>query len=504
MYLSRRNFLRSTGLALSTGVAAASEVGDIPTSHRKRPNVVFILTDQHNVRGLGCYGGPDVETPVLDGLAGDGVRFDRAYCQVPVCVPNRSGIFTGRYPQTLGTYTNSCPPSLAEPMLPWYLAHAGYVTGGFGKTHFSHNEERGFMETDITFQNYNAFLATRGIESAFPNPPTPDEWPFCGYVGDSPIPAELSFANWVTHNGIEFLRKHTEEPFFLYLGYYGPHPPYQAPKPYADRYDARTLTLPPRYTQAQQEKRPKLMRGFQHLTESQLRATLRQYYGLCTHIDENIGRLLTELDALGLEEDTLVVFSTDHGNHLGSYNRIGKTWTLHDSCLRVPLLMRWPGHIPAGHVVNGMVQSIDILPTILELAGLDAPDTVQGESRAAEARGQCEGGRDAVFAGTWNNVDPADRSKTAWGQQCIRTRTHKLITWTTGERELYDLLKDPWEYDNIADTPEAAPVQARLQQELLTWWLQVQDRTVSHGKFPTADRDAIEEHLAFGRRVKGG
>jgi arylsulfatase A-like enzyme len=428
-------------------------------------------------------------------MASDGVLFENAFCQVPVCVPNRSAIFTGRYPTTLGTYTNACPPPLEEPMLPWYLAQAGYATGAFGKTHFSHNEQRGFMETDVSFQEYNAYLAKHGIESDFPNPPTPNQWRFCGYVGDSPIPTEHSFATWVTNNGIDFASRHKDEPFFLYLGYYGPHPPYQAPKPFAGRYAPEDLFLPPRLSEEQQAKQPSIMQNFSGLTEEQLRATLQQYYGLCTHIDEQIGRLQAHLEDLGLAEDTLIVFSADHGNHLGSWNRFGKTWTLHDSCMRVPLFMRWPGGLPQDKRVDGMVQSIDITPTILDMAGVAVPARMQGESRAPMAAGETQSGREAVFSSTWSKPVPGEPGKTHWGRMCIRTATHKLITWTTGERELYDLDQDPWEYDNVAGDTEYAEVENHLAADLLTWWLTSQDRVGHNRRHPTASKELIDERL---------
>lgn len=508
--VSRRSFLQSSGAGLAAAyygsqpVAAQSPSSNAKKPGTSRPNIIFILTDQHHLRGLGCYGGPDVRTPNLDRLAGEGIRFDQAYCQVPVCVPNRSAIFTGRYPHILRTYTNRCPPPVEEPMLPWYLMKAGYTTGGYGKTHFSHNHERGFMETDISVDNYNAFLAAHDVKHEYPWPITDKKWHYCGYVGDSPIPAELSWANWVTNNGIGFVERHKQEPFFLYLGYYGPHPPYQAPKPYADMYDPDSLFLPPRFTDEQKKRRPQYMRNAKNLTEEQLREVVRQYYGLCTHIDECIGRLVDRLDELGLSDNTLIVFSADHGNHLGSYNRMGKTWTLHDSCLRVPWMMRLPGRIPSGQASDAMIQSIDLLPTMLDFAQVDIPERVQGQSRAAIARGEDGKGHDAIFSGTWSGPDPVAEGKLRWGQQCIRTPSHKLITWTTGEQELYDFADDPWEYNNLAGEPEMRDVQYELQQRLATWWLNSQDRVAADHRHPTISRELINERIEFAKSLRRG
>jgi arylsulfatase A len=392
------------------------------------PNVVLIMTDDQGWFDVGFNGNPHVKTPALDRLASEGVRFTRFYAE-PVCTPTRAGLMTGRrFPRTgaIDTYMGRDTMSAGEITLGQVFQGRGYRTGIFGKWHLGryrkyHPTRRGFDEF-LGFWQY-------GFINRYDDP---DEL----FWGDRPVVATGYISDVLTDAAIGFLRSHRERPFFLYVPYNAPHSPYLVPDEEIEPYLAAGLPL--------QEAR---------------------IYGMVTRLDRNIGRLLEAIDALGLRDDTLVLFLTDNGG-VSRYFKAGlrgNKASVYEGGIRVPLVARLPGRFPAGASVEAMGHVTDLFPTLCELIGAEVP-----KDRAIDGRSllklMTEGDGPSPhehLSHQWTRVRPdPDRN---WAAQDGR---FKLV-----EGALYDLDSDPGETRDVAaEHPEVA---RRLRAAFLEWFADV-------------------------------
>lgn len=348
MEITRRGFL---GSALATAALWAVQAR---AAAKRPPNVILILTDDQGSRDLGCYASPDLDTPNLDALADRGVRFTQFYVGAPVCSPSRAALLTGRCPRRAGLTTNAggkvgLPPE--EITLAERLKEAGYRTALFGKWHLGELPEmsplaQGFDEffghKVGCIDNYSHFFYWQG-------PNRHDMWRNDAetheYDGQY-------FPDLVVGEAVRFLEENRDRPFFLYLPLNAPHYPVQPP----DR----------------------LRQRYAHLPEPR-----RSYAAFVSMIDEKVGEVVAKVDELGLREDTLIVFLSDHGHSVEERNHFGggdpgplrgHKFTLWEGGIRVPAIVSWPGRIPEGEVRDAVASSMDILPTVLEYAGLDPGD----------------------------------------------------------------------------------------------------------------------------------
>jgi arylsulfatase A-like enzyme len=372
------------------------------------PNVLWITTDQHTFRALGCAEGPpdDIETPNIDRLAGDGVFFERAYSPSPVCGPARASLFTGCYPQEAGTEGNNGAPEDGVRTLPELLREGGYHTSLVGKLHFTPKTgDHGFVHKrlhDAMYDRYRPeepwtsdyveWLADERFEGDIERVidiANEDEESFhergnlYRFLMGSNWRTEAEHSNtWVADETVEYLREHREDPFFCFASFFGPHQPMHAPGRWADMYDPEDVDLPPEFDQSREKpsaavkrERGRIFRYYDRhdWPESRYREVLAAYYGQVSMIDHNVGRILDTLEAEGLAEDTIVVFTADHGDHAGQLGWFGKS-TMYETSVRVPLIVSDPWGASGArtdHVVNNM----GLFQTVLDRCGVDYRDT---------------------------------------------------------------------------------------------------------------------------------
>jgi len=451
MTLSRRQLLQLPAL-LPLLPRMSSEAPE-------RPNLVFILADQHNARALSCYGHSVVQTPNLDRLAAGGVRFENAFCTTPQCDPARLSIQTGRYARSHGVVLNRVPYRGQDEFLPQAFQRSGYATFAVGKRPHVASAER------FGFDRWSGFTLYRREHGKSGWQPKPDDRlpvDLYGSVGPSPYPNERHPAGHWTSKAIEFLREKRKQPFVLWLSYYGPHTPIVPSEPFASLYDPAELELPPNFTTSGGPAELLKLRERQAISPELHKRVLANYLGLVTQIDFNVGRVLDELDSLGVTRNTIVVYVSDHGEMMAEHGGWTKAALLYDSLVRVPLIVRYPEALPAGRVEQALVSTIDLKPGLMRLAKLE------GNSEATPAEGHdlfdVEHGREEIFA---EFGDPAAKE---WHCLMVRTRTHKYVRHTipTGHtEEFFDLQEDPWEKHNLVS--QGGEVLAMLRQKLANW-----------------------------------
>jgi arylsulfatase A-like enzyme len=462
-------------LAASTTLAAQAER---PRARNEtHSNILFLMADEFRHDCLGSAGHSLVRTPNLDRLAREGIRFSRAYTASPVCSPSRATLFTGRYPQIHGVIQNGMALAAGEIGLPELLKHYGYASGMVGKLHLPPGQW--FTPALITAggrgAEYEQFLQEKvpgfkGISNTAAKPETligPPRTPL--RIGTSVLPEALYEEAWVADRAIEFLRaqKDGSRPWFLFVSMLKPHSEFVIPEPYATMYKPEEMPLPASFradARPPDEAWGRNERAFIRDPEV-MRAVIAHYYGAIALVDRHMGRVLDELERLGMARDTIVVFTADHGNMLGERNRMFKG-VMYESSARVPLLFRAPGRIRPGQVSDQLLDNSTVMPTLLELAGIPIPAGIQGRSLVPATRGERIAGaaysvlhHRMVRRGDWKLIDP-----------------HKA---TGAAPELYNLARDPAERHNLYGRTEAAgPLSGRAIQEaqrsltgaLEAWW----------------------------------
>lgn len=349
----------------------------------KRPNVLLITTDQQRHDALGAAGDPFIRTPVLDCLCAEGTRFDRCYTPSPVCVPARHALLSGLLPHRTGCVNNGGRFPEGTPTLMELLADAGYITHGVGKMHFSPpRRSMGFHSMELSEEvpgraeqdDYLTFLHGRGFGHVHEPHGVRSDMYYIPQV--SQLPAQLHTTAWTADRAAAFLRGHDQSrPFFLWTSFIKPHPPFDPPVPWNKLY--RTVDMPrpfrPEHSRELQtwwmrhQNRYKYREGG---PDDTLARTIRAaYYACVSFIDHHVGRILSVLASAGLARNTLVIFTSDHGELLGDYGSWGKRSFL-DPSARVPLILRWPEGVAAGTVSSEPVSLLDILPTALGAAGV--------------------------------------------------------------------------------------------------------------------------------------
>ncbi len=458
--ISRRRFLRNSSIAaLALGLPFQAQAA------QSKPNVLFIMTDQHNAHCLGCYGHAVVKTPAMDRIAREGVLFENALCQTGQCVPSRYAIWTGRYPRSTGTYANKMGQNAAEDTVADLFKPHGYVCGTIGKHHMLMNEENANHGFDVVFTGDGA--RRFALEGDFL--PREESQPGRSNCGVSAASNDEHQAGVITAKAIEFLNENKDRPFVLWYSFQGPHSPICPSRPWAEMYDPETLELPPNHKYEYDLKNPKMANG---LSKSGAfskpiyhKMTLAYYLGYVSQIDYNIGRVLDELDKLGLAENTIVVYTADHGEFASEHGGWTKTMCGFDAILRVPMMIRFPGRIPAGMRRVEMAESINLLPTLMDYAGVPIPEKIDGRSFRPLIEGTAADWPE--FAISESGGDPKLNGL------AIRTATLKYMAYRSENEtiyeQLYDLQADPWEMKNIAADPARAADLERMKSLLAEW-----------------------------------
>ena len=449
----------------------------------ERPNILLLYTDQQRWDALGVNGNREIRTPHLDRLAGEGLNFDRHFVQNPVCMPSRVSFLTGQYPSTLGIFRNGVPVPEGTVALPRLIENYGYARANIGKLHFLPHANRdhreihpgyGFDHLEISDEPgcyedaYRAWVRHKApdqMDFISPGlPPAAETWyttmgirdgiqhPEARFVKEARVflgRSDLTHSAFVAEQTMAYIRRHREDPFLCIAGFYSPHSPWIAPQEFLDLYDPETFTLPvfPPEVDAKRSE------GF--CSDDELRSVRHGYYAMVSEVDHHVGRIMACLDELGISENTIVLFTSDHGEWLGDHLRYGKGYPGDDPISRVPLIARWPEGISApGRTVHGIVEAVDVLPTLLECAGIPVPYHVQGRSfRAIMEDREAEGRRSALTE--------------MQGAKALRTERYRYIVGADGVDTLYDLSEDPGEYRNVAEDSGYMPVLAELRRELL-------------------------------------
>jgi len=462
-------------------------------------NLLFITTDQQRWDSLPCYGLDFMRTPALDRLAREGLVFENCVVPAPICVPYRAAILSGQYPSTTGVLGNSHWLPDHVPTWPGLIGATGRRTAAIGKMHFNPWDDLGGFDERIIAEDkrhvylpddHVQFLKAHGLDRPHPTsnpgyfetlgaPVTPREKRFHidGYVGDQA-------AAWLEGNG--------QVPFALWVSFAGPHDPYDPPEEMADLYYDAPIPAPVGSPDELIHKPPAQRgRGKNSLDNSMFRLDLSQatsehyrrwrahYYANITLVDEGIGKILTALEANGLLDETMIIFTSDHGDALGDHGLPFKNF-FYDSMVHVPLIIRGPD-VPQGERCPALVSSLDLVPFFYHLCEIDPPVTLPGQNLSTLINDPQATIREVVFSETL-------------GRAMVQTRGHKYAHYTDGSAELYDLTADPHEITNLAGDPHYAETELRLKGLLLEHWLEnqvYQAQAVSRPQHPL--RVALEE-----------
>ncbi|MCB1741329.1 MAG: sulfatase-like hydrolase/transferase [Gammaproteobacteria bacterium] len=465
-------------------------------SERSRPNILWYCTDQQRFDTIGALGNDLVSTPTIDRLVREGVAFTRAYTQSPICTPSRASFLSGYYPSTVHVNRNGNETFPARPKLvPRLLADAGYDCGLIGKLHLTSAYRRQELRTDDGYRFFKWSHAPR------------DNWPrghdYADWVREQGadlgvlcnefdgIPAELHQTTWASERAIEFISRSRAEPWLLSINVYDPHPPFNPPRAYRELFDPARMPDPlfrdsdlrtqaslavldfqsrvrdpreldihdPVIPVAQEPGyRPGPERGPGPRDAWTLKAW---YYAMIKLIDDQLARIIDCLHATGQAEDTVIIFTTDHGETLGDHGLIEKGCRFYEGLVHVPLVMCWPGQFKAGLRCDGLVELQDQAPTILELAGLQPAQTMQGRSLLPILRGESDAGAHREFVRS-EYYDAIWMEDASYATMYFDGR-FKIIAYHNHDLgELYDLSEDPGEFVNLWDEPDCLGLKARL------------------------------------------
>jgi uncharacterized sulfatase len=456
----------ATWLCLAgTFVGSAQSTSARPAAGRT--NVLLIMADDLN-NDLGTYGHPLVKTPHLDRLAARGVRFDRAYNQFPLCNPSRASLMTGLRPDTIRVYDLVTEFRTAIPnavTLPQMFKRRGYVAARVGKIyHYGNPGQIGTSGLDDG-PSWDAVVNPRGIDKD-EEPVLTNLTPGRGLGASlsyyaSPAPDDQHTDGKVASETIALLEKHKDRPFFIAAGFYRPHCPFIAPKKYFDLYPPDRIAMPAFGREALSGAPAAAFNAAAwNVDEKGQREVIRAYYASISFLDAQVGRLLDALDNLQLADNTIVVFMSDHGYHLGD----GGQWmkqTLFERSARAPFIIAGPGVTARGRGSSRVVEFIDLYPTLAELAAAEPPRGLQGRSLAPLLRDP-----DAVWAHPALTQVRRGAAENTFMGYSVRTDRWRYTEWDDGKRgvELYDEIADPAERRNLATSPEHKATVVELQQ----------------------------------------
>lgn len=452
------------------------------------PNIVFIICDQMRGDAFGAAGNSNARTPNIDYLAENGIVFPNNFANNPVCLPSRISMFSGLYPSRTGVLCNKHPGEWLkfEGSLPWYFKQAGYRTGYIGKNHtYEKSELANFDHLSIRareeFRAYSKYV--------------PPFW-----HSDIFWPEEDCNPGKNTSDAVDFINSSTPgEPFFLHISYFDPHPPYMAPSEYTSLYCSEDMILPeyidPGKLGDRLAQHQKALR-YDQISESDLKETMRYYHASVEWgVDHQIGIILNALKEKGVAENTILVFTSDHGDFMGEHHMVRKAMFLYDALLHVPMIWYAPGLIKKGLSPDNMTQNVDIFPTLLEFAGIDIPENVDGRSLKTIMEGQVPVDDDFIVCasaaysdlpeGYWENPEPYYNPESnvpfhtrvediTWKPEhrtaMARTRNWKLIISETHKPELYKMDGGHIERQDLYGELQYRDISEQLEQKIRASW----------------------------------
>lgn len=485
--INRRAFMATTGAAF-LAASARSAHGENVTS---QPNVLVIITDQQRAECLGAAGNPDVLTPSIDGLSKDGVLFENCFCPYPVCTPSRYSVISGMYVHEHQGWSNRCTLRPDIETFPKMLRAAGYKTKCVGKMHYTPTYlDVGFDEMELSEQNgmgrwdddYHRALMAEGLvnasdiedqERAYRKDAREEYWDYFGAL-PSNLPREWHTTQWTGDRSVDSIQRWDGGGNCLVTSFVKPHHPFEPPADMCDAYDPAKLELLPGWSDDVPDHNYALSKGYfdnKKLSIDALRHVMAYYYANISHIDEQVGRMVSLLKQKNLYDNTMIVFLSDHGEYLGHHHMLLKGNYAYDPLARVPLITKFPGQRRAGSRESGQVSLIDVAPTVMNACGIAPAASMHGLDLANEGAG-----REIAFL-------ESHGGKIAMA----RTSDHKLIVDTRIDSSLlYDLKADPEEKRNLSASEDHREVAESLHGAIEDW------RPLDVDGTPYLDYDAPE------------
>ncbi len=467
----------------------------------KKPNILWITSDQQHYSTIGCMDSR-IHTPNLDRLSNEGTTFTRAYCPNPTCTPTRASLITGQYPSQHGAWTLGTKLPESAKTIGEYLGNESYKTALIGKAHFQptksteeysslesmpllqdldfwrsfEDEFYGFQRVELARNHTNEFLVGQHY-ALWMEEKGYDNWReyFLGPTGTMDpeerynwkIPEEIHYDAWIAERTNALIEEYREEekPFFIWSSFFDPHPDYFAPSPWDTMYDDVELEVPT-IVQGEHNKNPEHFRMTQDkeadfsdyketgfychgmhphtkVTEEMAKKNMSVYYGMVSLMDKYIGKILDKLDECGLAENTVVVFTTDHGHFFGQHGLHAKGPFMYEDMIKIPFIARYPNHIPAGVKSTSMQSLVDVAPTCMEYCGLSVPNTMSGKSQK----------------GVWNGEKREVRKHIICEHHHEPTKVHLktyvderykiTVYYNSQDGEIFDLEQDPNEVNNL-------------------------------------------------------
>ena len=496
---------------------------------KKSPNILLITSDQHHYNAIGAKD-PELKTPALDRLCSEGTRFERAYCCNPTCTPTRASIITGMYPSQHGAWSLGTKLFEDVPTVSGILKENGYYTGLVGKAHFQPVASKKGMESiecqptlrDLDFWrnfkgpwygfdhvetarmhacehlvggHYAIWMEEKGFKNwkdYFEDyPPNAEKCARLRSDRHWKLPEEYHYTTWTGERSIAQINQAVKEdkPFFIWSSFHDPHPPYLVPEPWASMYDPAKMR-PGKITHGEHDKNPEHFRKTQendpeywkHVTrdegavhgaashlrdEEELKKDIAVYFGMISFMDYQIGLILDELDRLGIAENTLVVFTTDHGHFLGQHGLTAKAIHHYEDLIKIPFITRWKNRIPAGKVSEALQNLVDLAPTFLSVSDIEVPGIMTGLDQTP-----CWTEEKDIRKGS---VTENHHGYRKFHLRSYVNRRYKITVYRNGnEGELFDLEKDPGELCNLWDDPSSLPLKTQILHEFMQATLQME------------------------------
>lgn len=473
---SRRDFMRTALGVTSLGLVRMSVLGADLNPHRTRPNVLYVFSDMQRATSIGCYGDPNVRTPTLDAFSKQGARFDAAMSNTPVCCPHRACLMTGLYSHHHGVVSNKVNFIRKARGIAEQFRDVGYVTGYSGKWHIPDgygSEETMPLGFPLGFPlASNSKKYGKMAHGHYVRVKARDE-------NGQEVEKTIYKPSLVTNDAIEFIQEQSKgaKPWMFFVSWVPPHGPYASPPEYRKHYEGK-LQLPPNVPKG--------------LPEETARKCLPDYYGMVESLDVEFKRMLDALDRAGVAEDTIVCYSSDHGDMIGCQGYKAKRWPYEESA-RVPFLIRYPRAIRAGRVIADPFGTVDVYPTLAALAGLQAPEGLDGLDYSPLLTGAtATPPRDYAFLQMLYAYVP-------WpGWRGFRTREYSYARTVDGPWILYDMKKDPYQMKNLVDDPASESLVKKMDKRLASIMKEAGDSWVL--KATTGD---IENWLPGGSKQRG-
>jgi len=475
---------------------------------KQLPNIVLFVADEFRGSAVSLEGNHNsvIKTPNIDALARDGVAFTRCFTVNPVCAPSRISTFTGQYVHSSG---HRSLYQLLEPHddnLFKFLKKKGYEVISIGRNDLF--TRRGMKEsyTKRIRMHFPSGGMKEILSQVKTNPFSPDHKFFKSHYFGKRTEVQAKDVDYhIIQDALDYLNSNPKQPFCLYLPINFPHPPYTVEEPYFSMYDRNKVPapIPPKL-----DNKPEFMElmhercGLDKLTEEDFREILATYYGMITRADHQFGQIIQKLKEIGQYDNTALFFFADHGDYAGNYGLTEKWPNAFQDCLvNIPLVIKLPGIMPENHIIDELIQSIDIFPTILEIAQIDNDYTHFGKNLIPLIKGDLKKHRDAVFAeGGYNPREPQcfeskvedphnpimgvyyektnlpiTHPETVARSTMIRTKMWKMVIRAEGTEELYDLQYDPNEVNNLYYVDAYAKIKTELKEKMLRWYLNTSD-----------------------------